>query len=61
VCVIALIAPAVGALLGLIVGWVFADTSVAFLAALGFQALSMWQFSAMVAFVGGLLRFGKKG
>lgn len=61
VFVVALIAPAIGALLGLIVGWVFSGTSTAFLAALGLQTLSMWQFGAMAAFVGGLLNFGKKG
>lgn len=51
-----LIMPAIGALCGLVVGFVFDDTSRAFLDALGMQALSMWQFGAMAAFTGSFFR-----
>jgi hypothetical protein len=47
-----LFAPIIGAFTGFVVGWVFDDTSRAFLDNIGQKNIEMWQFGAMLAFVG---------
>lgn len=46
----------VGALFGLVVGYIFDDTSRQFLNAIGMSGMEMWQFGAMVGFVGRFFR-----
>jgi hypothetical protein len=46
----------VGALAGLVVGWVFGGTILGILGQLGVHDVAMWQFGAFLGFVGGFLK-----
>lgn len=51
-----IIGPIFGAFAGFIVGGFFPETARDFLDAIGMEKLSMWQFGAMLGFVGGFFR-----
>lgn len=45
-----------GMFAGMMIGWVFPATTVAFLGNIGMSSLAFWQFGGMAAFVGGFFR-----
>ena len=51
-----LLATLTGALTGWIVGWLFSETILGFLATLGIKGIAMWQFGAVLGFVGGFFK-----
>ena len=52
----AIAATVVGALVGLVVGWLFGGTILSFFAALGITGFKMWQIGASLGFAGSFFK-----